>query len=97
MVIVTYNPGETMFTDETRNCPLSSIRGNNYQMVVHKIDSNSTLVEAMKNRTEGEMILAIRQALKRMQLQGITRRHQVLNNKISEAYKNKIRGTNMTY
>ena len=48
------------------------------------------IAKAMKNRTEGGMILARRKALKRMQLEGITPRHQVINNEISEAYINGI-------
>ena len=56
--IAVYSPRETIFTDQTGKFPFTSSRGNNYQMVVHDIDSNSTWVEPMKNRTEGEMILA---------------------------------------
>ena len=66
-------------------------------MVVHDIDSNSTWVEPMKNRTEGEMILYRRRALARMKLQGIIPKHQVLNNEISDAYRTEIRDTNMTF
>ena len=76
-----------MFTDQTGKFPHSSSRGNNYQIVVHDIDRNSTWVEPMKNRKEGEMILAWQRALKQMQLQGIVTKHQVLENEISAAYK----------
>ena len=72
-----------MFTDQTWKFPHASSRGNNYQMVVHEISGNSTWVEPMKNRTEGDIILAKQQALKQMQLQGIVPKHQVLNNEIS--------------
>ena len=51
----------------------------------------------MKNRTEGEMILARRRALARMDLQQIVPTHQVLDNEISKAYKTKIQATSMTY
>ena len=95
--IAVYSPRETMFTDQTGKFPFTSSRGNNYQMVVHDIDSNSTWVEPMKNRTEGEMILARRRALIRMKHQGIVPRHQVLVNEISNAYKDEIRDTGMTY
>ena len=40
--ITTYNPRDTMFTDQTSKFPQSSSRGNNYQMVVHEIDGNLT-------------------------------------------------------
>ena len=88
--IATYKPREMVFTNQTRKFPHASSRGNNYQMVVHEIEGDSTWVEATKNREEGEMILARWRALKRMQLQGITPRHQVLDNEISEAYKTKF-------
>ena len=86
-----------MFTDQTGKFPQSSSRGNNYQMIIHEIDGNSTWVEPMKNRTEGEMILARRRALARMKIQGIVPKHQVLDNEISVAYKAEIRATNMTF
>ena len=95
--ISVYDPRATIFTDQTGKFPLRSGRGNHYQMVVHDIDSNSTWVEPMKNRTEGEMILARRRALARMKLQGIIPKHQVLDNKILDAYCTEIRDTNMNF
>ncbi len=62
-------------------------------MILHDIDSNSTWVEAMKNRTEGEMILARWWALACMKVQGIMSVHQVLDNEVSMAYKAEIRET----
>ena len=56
--IATYNPGETMFTDQSGKFAHASSQGNNHQMVVHDIDDNSTWVKLMKNRTEGEIIYA---------------------------------------
>ena len=86
-----------MFTDQTGISPQQSSRGNNYQMVMYDIDSSSTWVEPMKNRTGGKMILARRRALNRMRLQSIVPTHQVLDNDISVAYKTEINATNMTY
>ncbi len=86
-----------MFTDQTMCFPLQSICGNNCQMILHDIDSNSTWVKPMKIRTEGKRILAWQQALACMKLQGIVLVHQVLDNKISVAYKVKIKATDMTY
>ena len=51
----------------------------------------------MKNRTEGEMILACRRVLNRMRLQSIVRTHQVLDNKISVTYKTEINANDMAY
>ena len=92
-----YETKAKLFTDQTGRFPQQSSRGNNYQMILHDIDSNSTWVEPMKNRTEGEMILARRRALARMKIQGIVPTHQVLENEISKAYKTEIQATGMTY
>jgi len=47
-----------MFNDQTGKFPHASSQGNNYQMIVHEIDDNSTWVEPMKNMMKEEMILA---------------------------------------
>ena len=51
----------------------------------------------MKNITEGEMIEAQCRGLKRMGQEGITPAHQVLDNKISQTYKDEIRESGMSY
>ena len=51
----------------------------------------------MINRKEGETILDQQLALKRMQLQGIVTKHQVLENEISAAYKDEILSADTTY
>ena len=66
-------------------------------MVIHEIDGNFIWVEPMKNKTQGEMIKARRNVLKRMKLQGIMPLHQILDNEISEAYKEEILATKMSY
>ena len=66
-------------------------------MVIHEIDANSTWIEPMKNKTQGGMIKARRNALKCMQLKGIVPLHQILDNKISVAYKEEILAANMSY
>ena len=66
-------------------------------MVLAHIDSDSIWVENMKNRTEVEMMLDRRQALKRMHAVGIIPKRQVLENKTSMAYRQEIMETGMTY
>ena len=51
----------------------------------------------MKNRTEGEMMLARRRALQRMHTVGITPKRQVLDNETSMEYRQEIIATGMTY
>ena len=86
-----------MYTDQTVNFPTRSIRGNKYQIILSEIDGNSTWIEPMKNRTEGEMILARHRALERMKTQGVVPTHQVLDNEISTANRLEIKNTSMTY
>ena len=92
-----YKTRDTIYTDQTGKFPHTSSRGKNYQMVIHNIDGNSTWVETMKTKTQGEMINSRRRALIRMKLQGIIPLHQILQNEISQAYKDKIHDTGMTY
>ena len=66
-------------------------------MVLHDIDSNSTWVEALKNRTEGEMIICRTRALACMKICGITHTHQVPENEASSAYKETMQNSGMTY
>ena len=58
IVISIHDMTHTLYTDQTGKFPRTSSRGNKYQMILHEIDSNSTWVEPMKNRTEGELIIA---------------------------------------
>ncbi len=47
-----------MYTGQTGRLPKKSSRSNQYIMVLIEIDRNAILVEAIKNRTAGEMIRA---------------------------------------
>ena len=49
-----------------REFPPRSSRGKKYQMILHEIYGSSTWIEPMKNKIEGEMILARHRALERM-------------------------------
>ena len=66
-------------------------------MILHDIYSNSTLVEALKNRTKGEMIIDRTRAMVRMKLCGITPTLQLLDNEASSAYTEAIRKSEMTH
>ena len=58
-----------------------------------EIDSNSIMVEAMKNRTDNEMQRANNHLLSRLKKKGFTPRKHVLDNEVSEAMKELIRDT----
>ena len=51
--IAVYKPRDTIYTDQTGKLPHTSSQVHNYQMVIHKIDGNSTWIEPMKNKTQG--------------------------------------------
>ena len=87
----------TLYTDQTRKLPRTSSHGNKYQMILPKIYSNSTWIEPMKNRTEGEIIISRERALMRIRLCGLKPKHQILDNEASEKYKEEIRASRMTY
>ena len=97
ILIKVYDPRDTISTDQTGRFPDWSSRGNSYQMVLHELDGNSTWVEPMKDKSEGELIKARRRALLRMRMEGIVPVHQILDNEASAAYKEEIRDTDMTF
>ncbi len=68
------DPTHTMYTDQTGRFPFVSLLGNRYIMVLHHVDTNSTWCEALKNNSDGELILARRRALAQMARRGIVPR-----------------------
>ena len=69
-----------LYTDQTVKFLRTSSRGNKYQMILHKIDSNSTWVEPMKNRSEGKIVIACKRALTQIRLCGLKEKYQILDN-----------------
>ena len=66
-------------------------------MILHKINSNSTWFEPMKNRTEGEIIATRKEFLKIMWICSLNPKHQTLDKESSGKYKEAIRASGMTY
>ena len=86
-----------MYTDQTGKFPKKSSRGNQYIMVLIEIDSKAILVEAMKNRSAGEMIRAHLILVNHLRNTGVTPKMHILDNKCSEEFKAQIRKNNMTF
>ena len=86
-----------MYTDQTGKFPKKSSKGNHYIMVLIEIDSNAILVEAMKNRTAGEMIRAYLVLVTRLSNVGVKPKMHILDNECSEEFKAQIRKNNMTF
>ncbi len=66
-------------------------------MVLIEIDSNAILVEAMKNRTAGEMIRAYLVLVTRLSNVGVKPKMHIRDNECSEEFKAQIRKNNMTF
>ena len=47
-----------MYSDQTGLSPVTSYKGNQYNMVLFETGSNNILVEAMRNICSGEMVRA---------------------------------------
>jgi hypothetical protein len=86
-----------IYTDQTGRFPQKSSRGNQYIMVLVELDSNTILVERMKDRTSGEMICAYQHLVDRLKTAGILPKHHVLDNKCSADFKAAITNNQMTY
>ena len=75
-----------MYTDQTGKFPKKSSKGNHYIMVLIEIDSNTILVEAMKNHSAGEMRRAYLVLISRLRNASVTPKMQILDNKCSEEF-----------
>ena len=82
-----------IYSGQTGQFPTRSRRGNGYIMVTVEIDSNYTLVEPMKNRTDTVMIDTYRALLKRLKRAGVTTTKHVLDNECSTRLKKLIQDT----
>jgi hypothetical protein len=90
------NLKDTLYMDQTGCFPFVSSLGNHYIMILHHVDSNSSWSKALKNNSEGKLILSRHCALAQMAWRGIVPRHQILNNQALFAYKTIIELTKMT-
>ena len=88
---------EVMYTNQTGKFPFLSSKGNRYVMVGYHADANYIFQEAMKNRTERQMIDTYQRIVQRMRAGGLTVKKHILDNEISEGYKEAIKGNDVTH
>ena len=88
-----YDLKETTYSDQTGRLPVTSRSGNNYLMVMVKVDSNAILVEPMKSRKDNEMQRAYLALIKRVKAAGVVPKKHVLDNECSNSMKELIRET----
>ena len=86
-----------IYTDGTGRFPKQSRTGQNYIMVLAENDSDAILVEGMKNRSAGEMVRAYKVLISRLHACGIFPTKQVLDNEISQSYKDAIESFDIDY
>ena len=86
-----------VYTNQMGRFPKKSSRGNQYIMVLIEIDSNAILVEAMKNRTAGEMIRAYQVLVNQLKSAGVMPKMHILDNECSAKFKERIKLNNMIY
>ena len=86
-----YKVRNTVFYNQTGQLPTRSQRGNNYIMVMLEIDSNTILVETIKNRKYEELTWAYRAMMLRLRRAVIIPRKHILDNEVSEALKTIIK------
>ena len=85
-----YDVHNTVFYDQTGHFPTISKRGNKYIIVMVDIDSNTILVEPLKNRTYAELTRAYCVMMLRLKRAGIIPQNYILDNEVSTAIKTTI-------
>ncbi len=88
---------EATFTDQPGRFPKKSSRGNQYIMVLTKINSDAILIEPMNNRTAGKMIWAYQTLIDQLRTIGIVPKLHVLDNECSQDFKDTIHLNEMTF
>jgi hypothetical protein len=86
-----------MYTNQTGKFPKKLSRRYQYITVLIEINSNAILVEAMKNRTAGEMIWVYQVLVERLRSAGVNPKMHILGNACSTKFKEQIKLNNMKY
>ena len=86
-----------IYTYGTGQIPKQSRTGMKYIMVLAENDSDDILVESMKNWSAGEMVRAYLVLIGQLKDCSIIPTKQVLDNEISQAYKDAIKSVNIEY
>ncbi len=79
-----------MYTDQTGRFPQKSSQGHQYIMVLIEMDSNAILVEAMKNRSMGEMMRTYQVLVNCLRSTGVTPKMHILDDECSAEFRERI-------
>ena len=86
-----------MYIGQTGTFPVTSIKGNRCVMVATQVDGDIIISEPMKKRTAGETVAAYRKVMKRFKRANIIVKKHILDNEISEEFKEEIENHECTY
>jgi hypothetical protein len=86
-----------VFSDQTGQFPVTSSKGNKYIMVVYDHDSSAILTEAMKNRTERELVRAYSKIHTHLTNRGLKPQLQKLDNECPNALKEFMRAEQVEF
>ena len=78
--VTVINIKEEIHTDQTGKFPHLSSKGNRYIMVAHNIYANYIFMDAMKNRSESQIMECYQRIVNRMKKAGLTLKNQILDN-----------------
>ena len=84
-----------MYTDQIGRFPVQSYNGMQYIMLLYEISSNTILVKPLRNRTSLEMVAVYTNLVDRLNESGINPTLHILDNKISQEYKDATGTNNM--
>jgi hypothetical protein len=87
---------ELVYSDQTGRFPVVSSKGHKYIMVLIEVDGNYIAIEPMKSRESSEMIRAYNKIMDKLQGQGIKPTKQMLDNEISNDYREAIEKRGIT-
>ena len=97
LIIDTEDMMGTAFTDISGPLPYTSIRGYRYIFFTYSYDGNAIMMEAMKNREDGEMKRVYEKTYKRLEAAGIKPTINVMDNEASAAVTTWLTNNNIQY
>ncbi len=95
--VMAYELLDTIHMDQTGAFPIMSHQGYWYIMVGIHLDANYIFCKLMKNRTNGNMIMAYQRMVDKMKLLALRLKHHRLDNKCSAKFKEYITKNGMTH
>ena len=87
----------TVATDLTGRFPTTSLEGNKYIMVLFSDDGNGILAQPVKNRSELELLNAIKELHNRIKRANLTIHFQIMDNECSKLLKTYLTDNGITF